>query len=264
MSGVAAGTRIAVRTSPAPSAVSNRPLKKSSAVNRAPAAGSGDLHLAAERQQAGGQFGRRIGERDRAADGAAVADRRMPDMRQRLRDQRRMPRHDRRGERRRVPHQRADLDLPVFDRDAVEPADAVDVDQQARRIEPHVERGDQALAAGQHARAVMRAERFDRMLERARFRIGEWRRLHAAPSSPWPPWRRLLLLKFSTTKADWSNGMPAAPSASSSALRSGLRPARVQAPADDPVNTGVGARPRRFLTSPRWGEVGLRASAQSG
>jgi hypothetical protein len=42
---------------------------------------SGDGDLAAEREETCRQFGCRIGEGDRAADGAAIADRRMADMR---------------------------------------------------------------------------------------------------------------------------------------------------------------------------------------
>src|SRR5262245_9977718 len=77
-------------------------------------------------------------------------------------------------------HQRADLDVAVSARDAVEPGNAVDVHQQVGGIEPHVEGGYQALAAGEHPRlAVMPAEQLDRMIERPGLRIGERRRFHA-------------------------------------------------------------------------------------
>src|SRR5262245_32996960 len=79
-------------------------------------------------------------------------------------------------------HQRADLDMAVAARDAVEPGNVVDVHQQIGGIEPHVESGDQALAAGEHPRLpIMAAEQLDRMIEGTGLRIGERRRFHALP-----------------------------------------------------------------------------------
>ncbi len=75
--------------------------------------------------------------------------------------------------------QRADLDEFALLGDAVQALDAVDVDQQARRRQPHVERGDQALPAGKQARVVfVLGQQRHRFLERARLGVGEWRRLH--------------------------------------------------------------------------------------
>ena len=85
-----AGTRMAVSTSCGPSAVSNRPLKKSCALMVRLPFGPVDVDFAVERQQAGRQFGRRIGEGDRAAERAAVADGGVADMRHGARDQRRV------------------------------------------------------------------------------------------------------------------------------------------------------------------------------
>src|SRR5207237_10596363 len=80
----------------------------------------------------------------------------------------------------RVAYQRADLDVAVAARDAVEARHGVDVDQQARARQPHVERGDQALPARQGPRALA-AEKFDRVLDRARPGVIERRRLHPLP-----------------------------------------------------------------------------------
>src|SRR6266511_6073619 len=104
----------------------------------------------------------------------------MADMRQRPGDQRGVAGDLGRALGLGVAHQRPDLDPPVVARDTVEPADAVEVDEQARRAEPHVEGGDQALAAGQQAGLVMGQE-LDRVRDRASLRIGKWRRLHARP-----------------------------------------------------------------------------------
>ena len=143
---------------------------------------AGDLHLAAEREQAGRQLGGRIGERDRAAERAAVADRRMADMRHGARDQRRVLRDDRRAFGRGVAHQGADLHAAVAARDAVETGNAVDVHQEARRVEPHVERGDQALAARQHARPVAA-----RRAARSHGRASGPSHRRTPPVSPHPP-----------------------------------------------------------------------------
>jgi hypothetical protein len=51
--------------------------------------------------------------------------------------------------------QRADLDMPVVRLYPVEPAHAVDVDQQGGVAQSHIERRDQALSAGQEARVVI-------------------------------------------------------------------------------------------------------------
>ena len=88
-----------------------------------------DFDFAIECDDARRQFGGRIGEGKRAADGAAVADRGVADMRQRQSDERGRSRDFGRAFRLRVTHQRADLDVGVFQHDPVESADSVDVDQ---------------------------------------------------------------------------------------------------------------------------------------
>src|SRR5215470_8724661 len=139
-----------------------------------------DFDFATERDDACRQFGGRIGEGERAADGAAVADRGVADMRQRQRDERRRLRDLGGAFRLRVPHQRADLDVGVFQRDPVEPADAVDVDQQRGLAQPHIERGDQALPAGEQPRIVV-GEQLDRVGDRASLGIGKRCRLQIRP-----------------------------------------------------------------------------------
>ena len=64
--------------------------------------------------------GRRIRECDRSADRAAIADRRMADMRHGGGDERRLACNDIRALRRRVTHQSADLEPAVSGRNAVE------------------------------------------------------------------------------------------------------------------------------------------------
>ena len=58
---------------------------------------------------------------------------------------------------------------PFLQRDAVEPADAVDVDEQGGMAQPHIERGDQALPAG----------------EQRGHRHSPATRSRARPSEPW-------------------------------------------------------------------------------
>ncbi len=140
-----------------------------------------DLALAAQREQAGRQLGGRVGG-DRAANGAAVADRGMGDMGQGARDERRVAGDLRRAFGLRVAHQRADLDGAVLHRNALERIEAVDVDQERRTGQPHVERGDQALAAGEQTRVGMLREEREGVVERPGFGVCERRRLHRATS----------------------------------------------------------------------------------
>src|SRR5579864_1094874 len=150
---------------------------------------AGDLDLAAERQQAGGKLGGGIGEGDRSADRAAVADRGMGDVRQSARQKRRVLGDVALALGLGVAHQRADLDRAVVPLDTIEAREAVDVDQRVRCGESRIERGDEALTAGEQTRAfAVPSEQVDRVVERARLVIGEWRRLHAQ-SSLWALFR---------------------------------------------------------------------------
>jgi hypothetical protein len=107
-------------------------LKKASAFTLRFPRGPCDVDLAAECQQASRQFGRRIRKSDGPAEGAAVANCRMTDMRHRKRDQGRMLCDHIRMLDLSVTRQRADLDVLALLGDAVEVLDAVDVDQQIR------------------------------------------------------------------------------------------------------------------------------------
>src|SRR5262249_57567085 len=82
----------------------------------------------------------------------------------------------------RMTHQRADFDVSVLDRNCAKAGDGIEVDQQGRAAKPHVECGDQALAAGEQAR-ILGAEQLDGMPTRARLRLGERGRLHVLPPS---------------------------------------------------------------------------------
>src|SRR6516225_5785143 len=99
-------------------------------------------------------------------------------MRHSARDQRRVLRDSLGAFGRGVAGEGADLDLAAFVRDAIEPTYAVDVDQQRRSRQPHVERGDKALASREQASVLVLAEQCDRFLDRPRLFIGERRRLH--------------------------------------------------------------------------------------
>src|SRR2546430_5200607 len=80
----------------------------------------------------------------------------------------------------RMAHQRADLDVSILGRNSIEAGDSIDVDQQSRPAEPHVERSDQALSAGEQPR-VIGAEQLDSMRKRARLCIGKRCRLQVLP-----------------------------------------------------------------------------------
>ena len=76
-----------------------------------------------------------------------------------------------------------DLNLAILDGNPGQTADAVEVDQQLRRGQPHVERGHQALAAGEQPRlAIGATEQLNGMLHRFRLGIGKRRRLPRSTS----------------------------------------------------------------------------------
>ena len=90
--GGATGSSTSISISSGASAVVSAPTKKSAAsIQRSPRTDCA-RSLAAEREHDGRHFGGRIGMREVAADGAAVADLRMRDVRQRLVDERQVAR----------------------------------------------------------------------------------------------------------------------------------------------------------------------------
>ena len=135
-----------------------------------------DFDFGAERDHARRQLGRRIGKCKRAAESSAVADRGVADMRQGQSDERRRSCDLGGAFGLRVAHQGADFDMRVCQGDAVEPGDAVDVDQQRGLAQPHVERGDQALSAGEQP-CIIACQQFDRGGDRAGLGIGKRCRL---------------------------------------------------------------------------------------
>jgi hypothetical protein len=82
-------------------------------------------------------------------------------------------------------HQRADAQAALALRDPGERGNAIDVDEETRLGEPHIERRHETLAAGEKARLLAEGvERVERILEGFRPPIGEPRRLQLLPPSP--------------------------------------------------------------------------------
>ena len=146
--------------------------------NAAPTGAAGHFDLGPERQETGGQFRRRVRQRDRSADGTAVANRRMRDVRDRMREQGCELRDRGTALGLRMADHRADFDMPVAARYLPKLAQAIDIDQERRRGKPHVEGRHEALATGQNPRVRGAIEQRNGVIERTRFRIGEWRRFH--------------------------------------------------------------------------------------
>ncbi len=132
-----------------------------------------------ERNAAGGQLGGRIGEGQRAADGAAVADGGMRDQRHRLGEQRDVLADQRVAAEFRVRGESADADRVAGLRDAAQLSDARDVDQRAGIGQAEGERGEQALPAGEQLGVGAGvAPEMEGVGERRRPDISKWRRLH--------------------------------------------------------------------------------------
>src|SRR3954470_16839912 len=197
----------------------------------------GDVELALQCHETRRQFGGGIRVGERAADGAAVADRRMRDVRHRERDQRGVSGDFRGMLQRGVARERPDLDSAVFHADVVE-ADAIDVDQQRRVRQPHVQRGDQALAAREQLRvARMRRKLRDRVLRRACFRIGEWRWLQgSSPADRLSAWTQLSQIGFGRA----SHSSRPAISACQGATRCSTQPIREFSPIASTIRTTIG------------------------
>src|SRR3954471_15708779 len=136
-----------------------------------------------------------------------------------------------------VTRQRADLDSAIFHADVVE-ADAVDVDQQRRVRQPHVQRRDQALAAREQLRvALMRRKLRDRVLQRACFRIGEWRWLQGSSlADRLSAWTQLSQIGFGRA----SHSSRPAISACQGATRCSTQPIREFSPIASTISTTIG------------------------
>ena len=118
-----------------------------------------------------------VGQREAAAERAAVADRGVGDVRDGFGDERQVLAHLGGALDLGMSAQRADAHRAVAHFDARESLDSGDVDQQLGRGEPQVERRDQALAAGEICAGALEEGRTPR--QRTRFRYAT-----AAPSSP--------------------------------------------------------------------------------
>ena len=132
-----------------------------------------------ERHAAGRQLGGGVGEGERAADGAAVADGGMGDQGHGLRQQRHVPAYQLAGAQLRVRRQRADADRVAGLRNAFQLGHARDVDQRAGVGQPERQRRQQRLPTGQQlGLRPRRAPQPEHIGQRGRPDIGERRRLH--------------------------------------------------------------------------------------
>jgi hypothetical protein len=144
---------------------------------RARFAGEHDLRI--ERDTTRGPFRRRVGQRQAAAEGAAVADCRVRDVLRGVGQQGQMLLDvvgcgdgSMRGE-------RTDVHMAILHADAGVLVQAADVDQQFGRGQPHIERGHQALSAGQKLRRVAVAlEQIEHLGEAACPCVGKRRGFH--------------------------------------------------------------------------------------
>ena len=120
--------------------------------------------------------------RQRAAEGAAHADRVMRDVARDISQELAERIVDHRLVKRGVPHAGADREHLAVARDSVEPFDLVDIDEMGRLGEAERHDRHQALPAGQHAAVLGRdfAQNFQRLVERLRRVADERRWLHAA------------------------------------------------------------------------------------
>jgi len=92
-----------------------------------------------------------------------------------------------------MPRQRADDERLVLHRNAAQLPDIANVDDQFRRNQAQVHRGNQALAAGKHPRLLtMLNQQFQRIGDAGCACVGESRSFHSGEPSPGPA---LLLLR---------------------------------------------------------------------
>ena len=106
----------------------------------------------------------------------------MRDLGRGLRKERHLLGHFARAREHRVRDKRADAKAVRARGNRGELGEAGDVDEELRRGEPHVERGDEALAAGEDSRARP-LEQFVHLSERFRLGVGEGRCFQCASSN---------------------------------------------------------------------------------
>ena len=137
------------------------------------------VQTAAEREHDRRHFGSRIGMRKIAADGAAIADLRMRDDRQRFGDERQFDLRHRIALEAAIARQRADAQAIAAIPDAGKLFQRIDVDQHGRLRQTEVHGRHQALPAGQEARLVaMFGLQRQGLLERAGSDVAERRGFH--------------------------------------------------------------------------------------
>jgi len=147
--------------------------------NLARGAAPGHAQHRVQRHRAGGQLGGGIGLSETAPHRAASAKGQVRDMWHGLRHQGRMARHQRGPEHRLLSRERADRKSLRSEVDGVEAGQAGDVHQGRRRGQPHVERGDETLPAGENPGVGSVAfEQMESLAERGGTVIGEGRGLH--------------------------------------------------------------------------------------
>src|SRR6202021_1895753 len=120
----------------------------------------------------------------------------------------------------------ADLQHALLDRYALELVERIDVNQQLRRREPHVEGRNQALAAGEQACVAVLRQQRDRLVDRSGLGKTEWRRLQRASS------RRVIVIAAIVAEKPWASMAANPPAALASRARPrGLEKCRENFPA---------------------------------
>ena len=146
------GMRISVISSPASSAVSNRPRKKSPAAISRLAGRPADDQRRVQGQDHRGQVGRGVAVGQRAADRAAVPDLRVADLAGGVREQRQLAGQHVGGGDVVVAGERADREVAAVVADVAELAEPADVDQGLRHRQPQLHQREQRVPAGQELR----------------------------------------------------------------------------------------------------------------
>ena len=141
------GTSISTSSSSGSRAVISGAWKSSSALDERPPRARADVEARVERGQRDRQLGGRVGVGDRAADRAAVADRRVGDVGDGAGEQRPATRDDARALERRLAGERADAQRPARPPHGREVVDPVEVHDRRRAREAEVEQRHERLAA---------------------------------------------------------------------------------------------------------------------
>ena len=181
---------MSISSSSSASAVAKGPWKNSRAWHRAPAPLGARLNVASSTSITDGQVGRRIGMRQAAADGAAVADLKIADVLGALDDERKPLAQEGGLEQVAVGGGGADAGaLPVL-RDPAQLGEVAHVHQPRRLRQPEAHHRQQAVAAGEDLAAVAGRQRVERVPERHGAHVVEARResSRVASRSRRPAW----------------------------------------------------------------------------